>query len=157
MNINEYIQKVKNKEISIVKTVQKILEEAKDSPDHFTVIAKSYALERAELLEKKLEGKLCGLPVSVKDCICVRNIESTAGSEILANYRPPFNATVINKLESEGAIIIGKTSQDEFGFGSFSTNTKKIPKNPFDKTRSCGGSSGGAAGFTQLTPLLFVE
>ncbi len=63
-----------------------------------------------------------------------------------------FNATVIEKVINEGAIIIGKTAQDEFGFGSFSVNVGldfKVPKNPIDKERSCGGSSGGAAGLTK--------
>ena len=151
MNTKEYLQKVKSKEVSVVKTVEKILQEAKNSPNHFTVISKSYALEQAEKIEKNPQGNLAGLPVSIKDCICVKNIESAAGSEILKGYRPPFNATVIEKLEKEGAIIIGKTSQDEFGFGGFSVNTKKIPKNPYDLTRSCGGSSGGAAGFAAFT------
>ena len=151
MNLTEYIQDVKSGKVSVVKTINSILNEAKSSPEHFRVITKQYALERAEKIEKTKEGRLAGVPISIKDCICVKNIESSAGSEILQGYRPPFNATVIDKLEKEGAIIIGKTSQDEFGFGSFSVNTKKIPKNPLDLTRSCGGSSGGAAGFTAFT------
>jgi len=151
MNLTEYIEGVKSGKISVVKTIGRVLNEAKNSPGHFTVITKQYALSRAEKIEKKPEGRLAGVPVSIKDCICVKNVESTAGSEILKDYRPPFNATVVDKLEKEGAIIIGKTSQDEFGFGSFSTNTKKIPKNPLDLSRSCGGSSGGAAGFTSYT------
>ena len=151
MNITQYVEGVKTGKISVKKTVEAILKEAKLSPGHFTVVTKQYALERAELLEKNPKGRLAGVPISIKDCICVKNIESTAGSEILRGYRPPFNATVIDKLEAEGAIIIGKTTQDEFGFGSFSVNTKKIPKNPLDLTRSCGGSSGGAAGFTSFT------
>ncbi|MBI2106120.1 Asp-tRNA(Asn)/Glu-tRNA(Gln) amidotransferase subunit GatA [Candidatus Woesearchaeota archaeon] len=151
MNLTKYIDGVKSGKISVVKTVEKILNEAKNSPNHFAAITKQYALERAEFLEKKPEGRLAGVSISVKDCICVKNVESAAGSEILKDYRPPFNATVIEKLEAEGAIIIGKTTQDEFGFGSFSVNTKKIPKNPLDNLRSCGGSSGGAAGFTAFT------
>ncbi|MAG45538.1 MAG: Asp-tRNA(Asn)/Glu-tRNA(Gln) amidotransferase GatCAB subunit A [Nanoarchaeota archaeon] len=151
MNIQEYLEKVKNREISIVKIVEKITKEAKSSPNHFTAVANSHAIKRAEQLEKNPVGNLAGLPISIKDCICVKDLDSTAGSEILQNYRPPFNATVIKNLEKQGAIIIGKTSQDEFGFGSFSVNTKKIPKNPYDQTRSCGGSSGGAAAFTSYT------
>src|SRR3989338_6431930 len=123
MNLTEYIEGVKSGKISVVKTIGIVLNEAKNSPGHFTVITKQYALSRAEKIEKKPEGRLAGVPVSIKDCICVKNVESAAGSEILKDYRPPFNATVVDKLEKEGAIIIGKTSQDEFGFGSFSTNT----------------------------------
>jgi aspartyl-tRNA(Asn)/glutamyl-tRNA(Gln) amidotransferase subunit A len=151
MEINEYLEKVKNREISIVKTIEKITKEAKSSPNYFTAVANSHAITRAEQLEKNPVGNLAGLPISVKDCICVKELDSTAGSEILKNYRPPFNATVIRNLEKQGAVIMGKTSQDEFGFGSFSVNTKKIPKNPHDNSRSCGGSSGGAAAFTSYT------
>ncbi len=90
--------------------------------------------------------------ISVKDSICVKNVLSTAGSKILDGYLPRFDATAVKKVREAGGIIIGKTAQDAFGFGSFSTNVglgKKVPLNPFDKTRCCGGSSGGAAGFTQ--------
>src|SRR3989344_5250600 len=98
---------------------------------------------------KEGSGKLKSYYISVKDCICVKDMETTSGSEILKGYKPIFNATIIDKIIKEGGSIIGKTTQDEFGFGSFNVNTKNIPKNPFDKTRTCGGSSGGAAGITQ--------
>jgi aspartyl-tRNA(Asn)/glutamyl-tRNA(Gln) amidotransferase subunit A len=101
-----------------------------------------------ELKEKKPEGKLFGVPITVKDCICVKGVESKAGSKILKGYKPVMDATVIEKLRNEGAIILAKTTQDEFGFGTFATNTQLVPKNPFDNQRSCGGSSGGSAGFT---------
>ncbi len=91
------------------------------------------------------------MPVTVKDAICVKDVQCTAGSKILEGYKPPFDATIIAKLKAEGAIIIGKTAQDEFGFGSFSTNCAYgAPRNPFDTSRSCGGSSGGAGCITQL-------
>lgn len=93
------------------------------------------------------KGKITALPLSVKDCICTRNIKTTAGSKILENYIPPFDATAIKKLKEQGGVIVGKTAQDEFGHGTFSTNCAyKIPKNPLDPKRSCGGSSGGAGG-----------
>ena len=74
-----------------------------------------------------------------------------AGSKILKGYKPLFDAHVIQRARAEGAIILAKTTQDEFGFGTFSTHTELVPKNPFDNSRSCGGSSGGAAGFTAFT------
>lgn len=93
------------------------------------------------------KGKLKGLPVSAKDCICVKGLQSAAGSKILEGYTPPFSATCIERAQKEGGNIIGKTQQDEFGFGTFSANSGfGVPKNPLDPTRSCGGSSGGAAG-----------
>lgn len=92
---------------------------------------------------------LNGLPISVKDNICVKGIESCAGSRILAGYVPPFDATAIARIREAGGQIIGKTNQDEFGFGTFSTNSGYgMPKNPHDPDRTCGGSSGGAAGIT---------
>ena len=91
-------------------------------------------------------GALSMLPVSVKDCICTAGLQTTAGSRILEGYVPPFDATCISRARGAGAIIIGKTAQDEFGFGTFSTNCAYgVPRNPYDVSRSCGGSSGGAA------------
>ena len=97
------------------------------------------------------EGKLEGIAVSVKDNVCVKGMESRAGSKILEGYIPPFDATVVAKSRSEGAFIIGKTSQDEFGFGTFNVNTPyNVPLNPHDKERTAGGSSGGAAVLTAV-------
>ena len=156
MQVAEYLKRVKSKEISVIETISKMLDEAKKlnkEYNYFNTISDQQALAQAKAIEKAPKGFLAGLPISVKDCISTKNIETTAGSLILKNYKPVYNATVIEKLQAAGAIIIGKTSQDEFGFGGFSVNTYNIPKNPFDKERSCGGSSGGAAGFTQKTTL----
>ena len=96
--------------------------------------------------EEGMHGQ--GLPVSAKDNICVRDMQTTAGSRILEGYKPVFEASVIERIRKIGSVI-GKTNQDEFGFGTFSTNSAwGIPKNPLDPERSCGGSSGGAAGLT---------
>ncbi len=110
----------------------------------------NFLITIAEGKPGKRGGRLAGLPVSVKDCICTKGIQSTAGSRILEGYVPPFDATPVSRVKSAGAEIIGKTAQDEFGFGTFSTNCGfGIPKNPIDPTRSCGGSSGGAAGLVK--------
>ncbi len=93
------------------------------------------------------QPSLFGLPVSVKDNICTKGMQSSAGSKILEGYTPPFDATCVSRVKKESGLIIGKTNQDEFGFGTFSVNSAYgIPKNPLDPTRTCGGSSGGAAG-----------
>jgi len=92
------------------------------------------------------EGLLSGVYVSVKDNVCVEGMPSTAGSRVLEGYVPPFDATVVAKCRLEGAAILGKTAQDEFGFGTFNVNTPYgVPLNPHDPERSPGGSSGGAA------------
>lgn len=83
---------------------------------------------------------------SAKDNLCSADMETCAGSRILAGYRPIFDATAIARMREAGGKLIGKTNMDEFGFGTFSTNSAyEIPRNPYDLERSCGGSSGGSA------------
>ena len=90
-------------------------------------------------------GELNNIPFVAKDAICTKNTTSSAGSQILEEYQPVFDATVIERLKSAGASFYGKTQQDEFGFGTFSTNCAfGTPKNPHDEERVVGGSSGGA-------------
>ncbi len=104
-----------------------------------------------ESLEEGVEGRLAGVSVSVKDNVCVMGMPSTAGSRVLEGYMPPFDATVVAKCRLEGAAILGKTTQDEFGFGTFNVNTSYgVPLNPHDPERSPGGSSGGAAVVTAV-------
>ena len=105
----------------------------------------------ADGAEAEGSGRLMGVAVSVKDNICTQGLETTAGSKILEGYVPPFDATVVERCRREGALIIGKTTMDEFGFGTFTVNTPyPKPLNPHDPRRSCGGSSGGAAAVTAL-------
>jgi len=159
--IARFVQDVQHGAIDILEHTHKVLEECKtiNSEYHYlNTISDDLALRQAEQLKKQIASgksnkkRLLGVAISVKDGICVKGVESAAGSRILKGYKPPFNATCVQKCIDEGAIIIGKTAQDEFGFGAFSTNVGldyAIPLNPFDKERSCGGSSGGAAGLTQ--------
>lgn len=155
MKVHEFIKKVQNKEIDVVEHTHKVLEECKkiNKEYHYlNTISEELALKQAQTIKKNPKGRLAGLPISIKDSICVKDIESTAGSKILKGYFPLFNATSVGKAIKEGAVVIGKTSQDEFGFGGFATNVGlgfEIPLNPFDKKRATGGSSGGAAGLTQ--------
>ncbi len=104
----------------------------------------------ANLSAKAFVGeKLFALPLSVKDNMCTSGLKTTAGSKILHNYVPTFNATSVLRARKEGAQILGKTAMDEFGFGTFSVNCAyDIPKNPWDLKRSAGGSSGGAGSIT---------
>lgn len=158
MLAKEFVKEVHAGNISITEHTSKIVEEIEKKNKkfhHFNSFDKESVLAQARELEKQKnhKGKLLGVPISAKDCICVKGLESRAGSKILSGYKPVFDATVISKAKKEGAIILGKTAQDEFGFGTFSVNhtAGKIPLNPLDEERSCGGSSGGAAGFTSLT------
>lgn len=91
------------------------------------------------------DEELSGIPFVVKDAICTENVTTSAGSKIIEDYQPVFDATVVERLKQAGARFYGKTQQDEFGFGTFCTNTAfETPKNPHDPERVVGGSSGGS-------------
>ncbi|MCL5106398.1 MAG: amidase family protein [Candidatus Marsarchaeota archaeon] len=91
----------------------------------------------------KISGQ--NYPFSVKDNICVKNVETTASSKILRAYLPPFNATVVERMLSKNFDFLGKTNMDEFGFGTFGLNSDRVPRNPFNEDYVAGGSSSGAA------------
>jgi aspartyl-tRNA(Asn)/glutamyl-tRNA(Gln) amidotransferase subunit A len=91
-------------------------------------------------------GPLGGVPVAVKDLFCTKGVPSQAGSRILEDYRPPYTATSVEKLEHAGAPLLGKTNQDEFAMGSSTEHSAYGPTlNPWDTARVPGGSSGGSA------------
>ena len=141
---------IKKKEIKAEEIILAHLEKIKESEKElsaFITVLEERALAKAKKIDQKKEkGKLAGVPVALKDNILTRGIRTTCASKILENFIPPYSATVVNKLEKEDAIIIGKTNLDEFGMGSSTEHSAFFPtRNPWDLRRVPGGSSGGSA------------
>src|SRR3989442_2436059 len=132
-------------------------EKLNDSLNAFLEIDRDGAVNRADEIDSKIVSQkaageksalpaLSGVPIAIKDNICVRGMQTSCGSRILGPYHPPYNATAIERLLDAGAIIIGKTNCDEFAMGSSNENSAFGPvRNPWDTSRVPGGSSGGSA------------
>ncbi len=123
-------------------------EQLNDSLNAFLQIDREGALKRAAEIDsqKNHHLPLAGVPIALKDNICVRGLQTSCGSRILGSYHPPYNATVVDRLLAAGAVIIGKTNCDEFAMGSSNENSAfGSVKNPWDTARVPGGSSGGSA------------
>lgn len=108
--------------------------------------AHSDAEKAQKVIDGGSAGMLCGIPLAIKDNICTEDVFTTCASKMLENFIPPYNATVMEKLEAENTVMLGKTSMDEFAMGgSTQTSAFKKTKNPYDLTKVPGGSSGGSA------------
>lgn len=154
LTIHEVRDLLEKKEITSVALVEKIFERidaVEEDMASFLALYKEEALEKAEVIDAKYEageplGDLAGIPIAVKDNMCTIGKKTTCGSKMLENFIPPYDATVIEKLEDAGAIIIGKTNMDEFAMGSSTENSAfQVSKNPWNLDYVPGGSSGGSA------------
>jgi aspartyl-tRNA(Asn)/glutamyl-tRNA(Gln) amidotransferase subunit A len=139
------------------KTALEVVEESFKAVDEsadlniFLYTNKEAALKKANELdalspEEKLKKPLLGVPLVLKDNIVTRGIPTTCASQILKDWKPPYNATVVDRLNEAGAVLIGKANLDEFAMGSSTENSSfGMTKNPWDETKVPGGSSGGSA------------
>ena len=126
MTALEISNAVKNKEISVKDAVDAFfaaIDEYDGKYHCYNTLCKKEAYERAEEVQKgidsgKYNGRLAGVPIGIKDNICTKDILTTCSSKILENFIPTYNATVVNRLNDEGMVIIGKLNMDEFAMGS---------------------------------------
>ncbi|HEY8678265.1 MAG TPA: Asp-tRNA(Asn)/Glu-tRNA(Gln) amidotransferase subunit GatA [Candidatus Dormibacteraeota bacterium] len=152
--IRELHQMLVKREISSIELTESALGQidAVGRETHaYLAVTRDLALRQAREADARIrEGRavrpLTGIPVALKDVLCVEGVPTTAGSRILEGFVPPYSATVVERLSTEGAVFLGKTNCDEFAMGSSNENSGYRPvRNPWDLDRVPGGSSGGSA------------
>ena len=154
MSALELSKAIKEKRIGVAEAVSAYLErieKVESSLNAFITVSKENALKQAESVQKRINASdslsaLAGIPIALKDNISTKGLKTTCASKILEGYEPVFNASVVDKLEQAGMIIVGKLNMDEFAMGGSSeTGTFDPVCNPWDISRVSGGSSGGSA------------
>ena len=152
--IRDLHQMLVDREISSVELTEAVLSQISavgDTTKAYLLVTRELALRQAQAADERLRANrdvrpLTGIPIALKDVLCVRDVVSTAGSKILRGFTPPYSATVVERLEGEGAVFLGKTNCDEFAMGSSNENSGYWPvRNPWSLDRVPGGSSGGSA------------
>lgn len=154
LTVHELQEKIKSKELTIqdiVKAyVDRINEKEKDVQAFITTL-EDHAIKQAKEIQNKKEtgeitGDLAGIPIGIKDNICTKGVKTTCASKMLENFVAPYNATVIEKLNQENIITLGKLNMDEFAMGSSTEYSYfQKTKNPWNLNKVPGGSSGGSA------------
>lgn len=152
-SLSEIQQSLQSEEITLPEVVTHYLEQIGEKNDEINAVVsldKDAALDRAEKVQQKIKkgngGDLAGLVIGIKDLICEQGKQTTCASNILSGFESVYNATVVDRLLDEDAILLGRLNMDEFAMGSSNENTIYGPaKNPHDTSRVPGGSSGGSA------------
>lgn len=153
-SVGELVAQLQNRELSSVELTTAYLD-AIDSRDAeigaFLHVDRDAAIDAAQAVDAKRQtgaelGLLAGLPIGLKDVLCTSGTPTTCGSRILENFKPPYDAHVVERLQAADAVLLGKTNMDEFAMGSSTENSAfRSTRNPWDLERAPGGSSGGSA------------
>jgi len=153
LTIHQAHQLLKNREVSSLELTRAVLEHIEKTEEKvhaFVSVTGDEALIQAAQADERIKGDdstpLTGVPVTIKDNMCTRGVTTTCSSKMLENFIPPYDATVVERLNHEGMVMVGKGNMDEFAMGSSNEHSAFYPtNNPWDTARVPGGSSGGPA------------
>ena len=154
LTVHELQDKLENKEITVTDITKAYIENIKKKEEKigaFVTILEDEALKNAEEIQNKIESgeiknSLAGIPIGIKDNICTKGVKTTCSSKMLENFISPYDATVMEKINAENMVMLGKLNMDEFAMGgSTEYSYFHVTRNPWNLNKVPGGSSGGSA------------